>query len=67
METPPQTPQRRRGLPVLALGALAALAAGLGAAWMLLGDGGPGATPPASENGLVIDATGWAVIFAANV
>jgi hypothetical protein len=60
METPPETPQRpqRRGFPFIVIGGLAALAAGLGAAWMLLGDGGPETRPPAAEGGLVIDATG---------
>lgn len=58
METPPDTPPRRRGFPILLVGGVAALAAGLGAAWLLLGDGGSGAPPPAAEGGLVIDATG---------
>jgi len=61
METPPQTPEpkRRRGFPLIAVGGLAALAAGLGAAWMLVGrDGGAQGPSPASEGGLVIDATG---------
>lgn len=58
METPPETPPRRRGIPVVMIGGLAALAAGLGAAWILIGDGGSGAPPPAAEGGLVIDATG---------
>ena len=58
MATPPETPKRptRRGFPFIIVGGLAALAAGLGAAWTLLGDGGPEARPPAG--GLVIDATG---------
>jgi hypothetical protein len=58
METPPETPQRRRGFPIVVVGGLAALAAGLGAAWMLLGDGGSEPRPPASDGGLVIVATG---------
>jgi len=62
MQTPPQTPEpkpRRRGFAVIAVGGLAALAAGLGAAWVLVGgDGGAEGLPPASEGGLVIDATG---------
>lgn len=60
MVTPPDTPQppQRRGFPFAILGGLAALAAGLGAAFVLLGDGGSKAPPPASEGGLVIDATG---------
>ncbi|ODT87497.1 hypothetical protein [Phenylobacterium sp. SCN 70-31] len=61
MDSAPQDPQRtpRRGLPFVALGGLAALAAGLGVAWMLTsGDRTPEAPPPASEGGLVIDATG---------
>jgi len=62
METPPDTsppPKRRGGFPFALVGGFAALAAGLGAAWMLLGqDGGAGSPPPAAEGGLVIDATG---------
>lgn len=58
METPPDTPQQpRRGFPIVVVGGLAALAAGLGAAWMLVGGGSDG-PPPAREGGLVIDATG---------
>lgn len=61
METPPESPQspRKRGFPVVVVGGLAALVAGLGAAWMLIGDGGGSErAPPASEGGLVIDAMG---------
>lgn len=58
METPPDTPSpRRRGFPIAAVGGVAALAAGLGAAWLLIGDGGSSQPPPAREGGLVIDAT----------
>jgi hypothetical protein len=46
---------RRRLLPAV-IGGFAALAAGLGLAWfMTAGDGAGGASPPASEGGLVID------------
>lgn len=61
MESPPETPQTppRRGIPLVVVGGVAALAAGLGAAWLLIGDGGPSdEPPPAAEGGLVIDATG---------
>ena len=62
METPPdtsQSPPKRRGFPIVVVGGLAALAAGLGAAWVLVGQGsGRDGPPPASEGGLVIDATG---------
>lgn len=60
METPPDTsqPPKRRGFPFVIVGGLAALAAGLGAAWMLVGQGDGDGPPPAAEGGLVIDATG---------
>lgn len=63
METPPDTqpPEqpKRRGVPLVVIGGAAALVAGLGAAWILIGmDGGSGAPPPAAEGGLVIDAAG---------
>ena len=60
METPPDTsqPPKRRGFPFVIVGGLAALAAGLGAAWMLVGQGSGGAPPPAQGGGLVIDANG---------
>lgn len=61
METPPETPQARprRGFPLIAVGGVAALAAGLGAAYLLVGQGGDSKRPPpASEGGLVIDANG---------
>lgn len=64
METPPDSPSpeqtpRRRGVPLVLLGGAAALVAGLGAAWLLVGDGDRGdGPPPAAEGGLVIDATG---------
>ena len=59
METPPESspPPRKRGFPIVAIGGLGAVVAGLGAAWMLLGQGGgTERAPPASEGGLVIDA-----------
>lgn len=61
METPPESapPPRKRGFPIVVVGGLAAVVAGLGAAWMLLGQGGGSErAPPAAEGGLVIDATG---------
>lgn len=46
-------------LPMLTLGAAAALAAGLGAAWLVVGRGGRDVPPPpASQGGLVIEARG---------
>lgn len=60
METPPDPsqPRKRRGFPILIVGGLAALAAGLGAAWVLVGQGGADGPPPAAQGGLVIDANG---------
>ena len=62
--TPPQidddtAPRRRRGPPLVVLGALAALAAGLGAAALFMGrDRGADTPPAASEAGLVIESSG---------
>ena len=60
MDLPPSSePKRRRRLPLVAIGAVSALAAGLGIAWILVGGGGgSSAPPPASEAGLVIDSSG---------
>lgn len=52
-------PRRRRGVPLLVLGGLAALAAGLGlAALLVMRDGGEATPPSASEAGLVVDSSG---------
>lgn len=58
METPPPPqPSPRRRLPIFAIGGVAAVLAGLGIAWALVG-GGDGTQPaPASEAGLVIDSS----------
>jgi hypothetical protein len=60
MQTPPDPsqPSKRRGFPFVIVGGLAALAAGLGAAWVLVGQGDGDGPPPAAEGGLVIDANG---------
>ena len=60
MDTPPPLePKRRRRLPLIAVGGVGALAAGLGIAWVLVGgDGGGAAAPPPAESGLVIDSSG---------
>jgi hypothetical protein len=65
MVTPPEIQPseppkpRRGGVPLVLVGGAAALVAGLGAAWMLLGDdGGRDGPPPAAEGGLVIDTAG---------
>ncbi|MDZ4370865.1 MAG: hypothetical protein U1C74_05515, partial [Phenylobacterium sp.] len=58
MDPTPQDPpsKSRRGVPLVVIGGLAALGAGLGMAWVLTSDDKPGQTPPpASEGGLVID------------
>ena len=55
-ERPDSTPPRRTGL--LIGGAVAALVAGVGIAWMLVRGEAPATPPPASEGGLVIDASG---------
>lgn len=60
METPPPTPdptQPRRGLPLMALGGLAALLAGGAIAWVLASGDPSDTPPPASEGGLVIDSS----------
>ena len=62
MAAPPETPDPqkppRRGVPLIAIGAAVALVAGLGIAWFLVGgDDGSGAAPPATESGLVIDSS----------
>src|SRR5689334_5912530 len=63
MASPPPPdpgPRARSRLPMLALGGLVALAAGLGIAWVLV-RGDRGDTPPAaSQAGLVIDSSGEA-------
>ena len=65
MESPPeppqdprQTPEGRRGPPLVLLGGLAALVAGGAIAWALLGGDRPASAPPAAEGGLVIDSSG---------
>jgi len=58
MDAPPTPPAKDRRLLLAGLGATVALAAGLGAAWMLASCGGEGAPPPASQGGLVIEANG---------
>ena len=58
METPPPTsPKTGRRLALLVAGGLVALLAGLGLAWTLVSDDQASAPPPASEGGLVIDAS----------
>jgi len=59
-QPPPPEPARKAAsrLPMLALGALVALGAGLGIAWLLVG-GDRGDTPaPTAQAGLVIDSSG---------
>ncbi|WP_293898465.1 hypothetical protein [Phenylobacterium sp.] len=61
METPPEAPEPgpRRRLPLIAVGGVVALFAGLGIAWALVsGDRGSKTAPAASEAGLVIDSSG---------
>lgn len=62
MDTPPSSedPKPRRRVPMVAVGGLAALVAGLAIAGLLVSGGSGGKTPPppASEGGLVIDASG---------
>ncbi len=54
-----EAPRRKRGFPVVAVGAVVALVAGLAAAgWLASQGSGPKTTPPASEVGLIIDSTG---------
>lgn len=59
METPPDPVERppRRGVPLVALGGAAALVAGGVIAWVVVDGGETPSPPPASEGGLVIDAT----------
>jgi hypothetical protein len=61
METPPPTtPEPRppgRGVPLVALGGVAALLAGGAIAWVLVAGDRPAAPPPSSEGGLVIDSS----------
>ncbi|MBL8553435.1 MAG: hypothetical protein JNL41_04090 [Phenylobacterium sp.] len=62
METPPdrseQPAPRRGGPPLVLLGALGAVVAGGAIAWALLSGDHPSPPPPASEGGLIIDASG---------
>jgi hypothetical protein len=52
-------PKRKSRFPLVAAGGAAALAAGLGLAFMMTErDQGPSSAPPASEGGLVIDSSG---------
>lgn len=56
---PAPEPKPRRGLPLVAVGALLALLAGAAIAWVLVsGDRGRQPPPPAAEGGLVIDSSG---------
>lgn len=58
METPPSRPSKPgRRILLAVLGGLVALAAGLVFAWMLVSGDRPASLPPASEGGLVIDAS----------
>ncbi|MFZ5718301.1 MAG: hypothetical protein ACOY5Y_02420 [Pseudomonadota bacterium] len=58
MESPPPKPRKpTRRLPLLAVGALMALLAGVGLAWLLVSGERSSTPPPASEGGLVIDAS----------